>query len=153
MSSCRHRRGRQGPWLWPLGRHCLGLAVALGALGGCTPFPGVRVAFSLPNDSPLSTLVRDQWMNPDRLLAEQVRQLLRERLGDTVRPLSRADLEAAGMHCEPAPSQACSHRSEIRRTPLGPVPASGAGTRTVTVQVLAQTGAPVEAVQVLKTQD
>jgi len=111
------------------------------------------VAVSLPNDSPLSTLVREQWMNPDRFLAEQVRQLLRARQSDPARPLSQADLEAVGLHCEPAPSPVCSHRSEIRQTPVGPPPGAGAGPRTFTVLVLAQAGAPLETVRVQKTQE
>lgn len=125
----------------------------LGTQAGCTPFPGVRVSLSLPNDSPLSTLVRDQWMSTDRGLAEQARRLLRERLGDGARLPSRADLEAVGLRCEPAPLLACSHHSEIHRTPVGPVPAAGARTQTVTVQVLAQIGAPLESLAVHKTED
>lgn len=129
------------------------LAVVLGVQTGCTPFPGVRVALSLPNDSPLSTLVRDQWMSTDRGLAEQARRLLRERLDDSARLPSRADLEAAGLRCDPAPSLGCSHHTKIHRTPTGPVPAAGARTQTLTVRVLAQIGAPLEALAVQKTED
>jgi len=130
----------------------LASALALAGLAGCTAFPGVEVDIALPSESPLSTLVRDQWMSTDRGIAAQVRLLVHRQRGDAAVP-SREDLERIGLRCDPLPSADCSHLTRVRRTPVGPVPSTGAGPTTVTVQVLAQVGAPVETLTVVKTQD
>lgn len=118
--------------------------------GACSPFPGVSVTFTPPNQSPLSEVIRDHWMSVDRGIADAVQQLMHRRLGPTAVRAEREDLLAAGFICEPAPSVHCAHQSGIRTVPTGPAPATGARARHHIVTVVANAGDPIDSIKVSK---
>lgn len=120
-------------------------------LGACSPFPGVSVSFTPPNQSPLSEVIRDNWMSVDRGIADAVRQLMHRRLGPAAVRGQREDLQAAGFTCEPAPSLQCTHVSTVRTVPTGPVPAAGARARHYSVRVAAKAGDSIDDIEVSKT--
>lgn len=137
--------GNRRPWRAGL------LAMQLLVLGACSPFPGVSVTVTSPNESPLSDLVRDNWMSVDRGIADAVRQLMHRRLGPAAVRAEREDLQSAGFLCEPAPSVHCAHVSSVRAVPTGPSPAAGARVWHYRVSVAAIAGDPIDDIQASKT--
>lgn len=138
-------------WCGPVSRRWL--AACLLVLGACSPFPGVEVAFTPPNQSALSDLIRDNWMSVDRGIAEAVRQLVRQRLGPGSARMERPELEALGFACEPLPSTQCTHSSTARTRPVGPQPVAGSQARLFKVQVSATAGASLDSIKVTKTSE